>query len=76
VSIEPYPTPNIIEQNIMDILEKISFTNKIIFGRTNYSKLISAYKEHRLFYNQEAKKVIQYCKKNKIDFHIKKGTIS
>lgn len=76
VSIEPYPTPNIIEQNIIDILEKISFTNKIIFGRTNYSKFISAYKEHRLFYNQEAKKVIQYCKKNKIDFHIKKGTIS
>ena len=44
VSIEPYPTPNIIEQNYDDILDSISFVDKIIFGRTNYNKIISEYK--------------------------------
>ena len=38
VSIEPYPTPNIIQQKLEDILAAISFVDKIIFGRTNYSK--------------------------------------
>ena len=43
VSIEPYPTPNIISQNLLDLLEEISFVDKIIFGRTNYCKEVSAY---------------------------------
>jgi len=37
VSIEPYPTPNLIEQNPMELLEAVSFTDKIIFGCTNES---------------------------------------
>lgn len=31
VSIEPYPTPNIIEQDVLEILNAVSFTDKIIF---------------------------------------------
>lgn len=76
VSVEPYPTPNLIEQDLMEILEAISFTDRIIFGRTNYSKEISSYKAHREFYNQEAQKVIAFCKKRNIEFHIKNGTIT
>lgn len=75
VSIEPYPTPNIITQNIYEILEKVNFVDKIIFGRTNYSKLISSYSDHKNFYNCEAKRVIDFCKKNNITYHIKNGTI-
>ena len=30
VSIEPYPTPNVMNQNLCDILEAVAFTNKII----------------------------------------------
>ena len=63
VSIEPYPTPNIITQDINKILEAVSFTDKLIFGRTNYSKEISAYALHRAFYNEQAEKVINFCKK-------------
>jgi len=76
VSIEPYPTPNLIEQNLDAILESVAFTDKIIFGRTNYSKEITAFKRHREFYNDQAEKVISFCNKKKIQFHIKKGTIS
>lgn len=76
VSVEPYPTPNLIKQDLMEVLEAISFTDRIIFGRTNYSKVISSYKAHREFYNQEAQKVIDFCKERNIAFHIKKGTIT
>jgi len=76
VSIEPYPTPNIIEQDLNKILQAVDFTDKIIFGRTNYSKEISAYIEHRTFYNEQAAKVIAFCMAHNIQYHIKKGTIT
>ena len=76
VSVEPYPTPNIIEQDIRDILDEISFTDKIIFGRTNYSKEISSYKEHKKLYNEQAQIVIDYCKEKEIEYYIKEKTIT
>lgn len=76
VSIEPYPTPNIIEQDITEILKAVSFVDKIIFGRTNYSRDITAYKNHKDFYNQQAEIVINFCKEKNIDYHIKDGTIT
>lgn len=47
VSIEPYPTPNIIEQDFSEILNAVSFTDKIIFGRLNYNKRVSEYKDYK-----------------------------
>lgn len=75
VSIEPYPTPNIIEQDLQSILEAVSFTDKIIFGRTNYSKEVSSYKAHKQFFNEQARIVIDFCETNAIKYHIKKGTL-
>lgn len=76
VSIEPYPTPNIISQNLLDLLEEISFVDKIIFGRTNYCKEVSAYSEHKAFYNKMAQSVIDFCIERQIAYHIKDGTIT
>ncbi|MTJ91456.1 MAG: radical SAM protein [Desulfovibrio sp.] len=76
VSIEPYPTPNLIEQDLETVLEAIDFTDKIIFGRTNYSKEITMFKGHREFYNEQAEQVIAFCKRKDVQFHIKEGTIS
>lgn len=76
VSIEPYPTPNIIEQDLKKILKKLIFVDKIIFGRTNYSKNVTSYKDHKIFYNEQAYIVIEFCKENNIQYHIKKGTIT
>ena len=75
VSIEPYPTPNIIKQDLYELLEKVNFVDKIIFGRTNYSKEITAYKEHKKFYRDEAQAVINYCLEHEIKYHIKTGTM-
>ena len=76
VSIEPYPTPNFIEQDLSEILEAISFCDKIIFGRLNYNKKVSEYKDHKVYYNELAERVIAYCEANGKQYHIKDGTIT
>ncbi len=76
VSIEPYPTPNFIEQDINEILEVISFCDKIIFGRLNYNKKVSEYNGYKNFFNSVAEQVIEYCRINNKKCHIKDGTIT
>ena len=48
VSMEPYPTPNMVEQDLHEILEAVSFADRIIFGRTNYNKVVNSYEGHIL----------------------------
>lgn len=76
VSIEPYPTPNIVQQNITEILKEISFVDKIVFGKWNYNGLVSYFKDYRNFYNETARKVIDFCRENNIVVYIKEGTIT
>ena len=76
VSIEPYPTPNFIEQDLSKILESLSFVDKIIFGRLNYNARVTQYKEYKRFFNEMANLVVGFCKENKKEYHIKDGTIS
>lgn len=74
VSIEPYPTPNIISQDLDKILDEIDFVDKIIFGRLHYNKLVSEYKDYQDFYNKQVRIVKNFCRKKHIKCHIKKGT--
>lgn len=76
VSMEPYPTPNLVRQKLDTILDAVAFTDKIIFGRTNYSKEVSSFSDHKDFYNQCAKRVIEFCKEHGIAYHIKDGTLT
>lgn len=76
VSIEPYPTPNLIEQDFSELLNAVNFVDKIIFGRTNYSKKVNAYKQHRQFYNDLANQVIEFCRRKNIAYHIKEKTLT
>jgi len=76
VSVEPYPTPNMIEQDLHEILEAVSFTDKIVFGKMNYSKVANSYERHKFFYNECAAEVISFCQKHSISCHIKERTIT
>ena len=76
VSIEPYPTPNIIDQDFEKILNSISFVDKIIFGRLHYNKLVSQYKGYKEYYNNLANQVIKFCEERNIEYHIKEKTIT
>ncbi|MCD4761759.1 radical SAM protein [bacterium] len=74
VSMEPYPTPNLSKQNLSKILEKISFVDKIIFGKLNYCVKVTEFQDNKNFYNSCAGTVIDFCEQNNIDYHIKYGT--
>lgn len=76
ISMEPYPTPNLVEQDLGQILQAASFADRIIFGRTNYNKDVSAFPEYKIFYNRCAQQVIDFCEEHKIAYHIKDGTLS
>lgn len=76
VSIEPYPTPNLIQQDLQKLLETLAFTDRIIFGRTNYSKEVSEYTQHKQFYNDCAQQVMKFCEDKGITYHIKNKTIT
>ncbi|WPX08191.1 radical SAM protein [Anaerocellum danielii] len=70
VSIEPYPTPDIIEQDIDELLRSISFVDRIVFGRWNYGKL--SYPEQEKFYREMASKVLEFGERKGIEIVIKK----
>ena len=76
VSIEPFPTPNIVRQNLPALLEEVAFVDRIIFGRMNYNPEVTAYKDHKAFFNKCAAMVIEFCTKRGISYHIKDGTIT
>lgn len=76
VSMEPYPTPNIVEQDLQKILNSVAFVDKIIFGRWNYSSEVSDYPSHKDFYNRCAEQVKNFCSQLQIQCHIKKGTLT
>lgn len=74
VSVEPYPTPNLIKQDLTQVLERISFVKRIVFGRTNYNKVVTSYKNCKNFYNEQAEIALDFCAKRGIECIIKKGT--
>lgn len=76
VSIEPYPTPNIVKQDLQKLLKEVSFVDRIIFGRINYNKAATACPDHRKIFNDNAAEVIAFCDEHNISYHIKEGTIT
>ena len=76
VSIEPFPTPNIVRQDLQVLLEKVDFVDRIIFGRMNYNTEVTAYAQHKQFFNDRAAEVIAFCDERGISYHIKDGTIT
>jgi len=73
VSMEPYPAPNLVKQNLLKILKEISFVDNIIFGKLNYNVKSGGW-ENKKFYERCAKQVEEFCKERGIKYHIKYGT--
>jgi len=76
ISMEPYPTPNIVKQELKKILKEVAFVDKIIFGKLNYNidASKSVYGDSKKFYENCAEEVINFCKNRSINYHIKYGT--
>jgi len=69
-SIEPYPTPNIVEQDLENILYSLSFANKLIFGRLNYNPLVTQFEEREEFYKRCIDIFRSFCEKKGIERHV------
>jgi len=78
ISMEPFPTPNLIAgnaiQKLLKILSEVSFVDNIIFGKLNYNVKSSSFPENGEFYEKCARIVEKFCKINRIKYHIKYGT--
>ncbi|MDP4221983.1 MAG: radical SAM protein [Bacteroidota bacterium] len=67
VHMEPYPTPNILQQNLREILEAIGFADRIWFGRWNYNNLVRQYPDYTGFYSRQVSILHSFCPDNGIE---------
>ncbi len=54
VHIEPYPTPNIISQDLSELLETVDFADEIWFGGWNYNNIVKQYSGYQEFYREQS----------------------
>ena len=66
VHIEPYPTPNIIRQEIEPLLEAVAFVDELYFGGWNYSQLPGAWPDREGFYRAQGRIVRAFCTRHDI----------
>jgi DNA repair photolyase len=60
IHMEPYPTPNVIEQDLGEILEKVAFADEIYFGGWNYNPGVGKFPGRREFYAEQARVVREF----------------
>jgi DNA repair photolyase len=64
---EPYPTPNIIEQDLRSILEAAGFVDSIYFGGWNYNSVTGNWPGRKEFYRECAASVRRFCGERAIE---------
>jgi DNA repair photolyase len=65
--IEPYPTPNILEQDFQALLEAVAFVDSMYFGGWNYNPVTGKYPDREGFYALLAGKTEAFCRAHGID---------
>ena len=68
VHIEPYPTPNFIDQNLEDLLKAVKFVDNIYFSGWNYNSQIKKFPYYREFYSDQANLVQCFCREHGIQY--------
>jgi DNA repair photolyase len=61
VHIEPYPTPNLIKQNLEELLTAVEFADHIYFSGWNYNPRVREYPRFQDFYREQASLVRRFC---------------
>jgi len=67
VHIEPYPTPNILKQDLRALLEAVAFVDQVFFSRWNYNRRVSDYPRAGAFYQEQAAIVRKFCETQGIE---------
>ncbi|MBE0418269.1 MAG: radical SAM protein [Coriobacteriia bacterium] len=75
-SIEPYPTPNVdpTSADIRPLLSALESVRKVVFGKWNYSSLVSSFPEANGHYEKAAVAVAAWSQEGGKILHIKNGT--
>jgi len=61
VNMEPYPPPNIWQQDVLHVLEAVDFVNEIRLGQLNYNDIVKQYPGWRAFYRQTGVTARDWC---------------
>lgn len=67
VHIEPYPTPNIIQQDLGAILEAVDFVDSLWFSGWNYNSLATSFPDREGFYARATEIVRGFCEERGIE---------
>lgn len=67
VHIEPYPTPNLIVQDIRALLDRVAFVDHVFFGGWNYNAIAYEYPGRDAFYQEQARIVTDFCARRGIE---------
>ena len=59
---------------ITELLGKVAFVDKVVFGKWNYNSLATAYDRRHSFYSTIVPQVVEWCGHNDKSLHIKAGT--
>jgi DNA repair photolyase len=70
VHIEPYPTPNILEQDLARILAEVKFVDHMFFGGWNYNSRVSDGHATEAFYRRQRGIVRRFCAQHGIDCEV------
>jgi DNA repair photolyase len=68
VHMEPYPTPNVITQDLGEILEAVGFVDSLWFGGWNYSSLTGKFEGREEFYRDMGSIARNFCEARGIGF--------
>lgn len=61
IHMEPYPTPNLVAQDLNEILEAVAFADHIYFSGWNYNPDVKKYPAREEFYAGAAQTVRDFC---------------
>lgn len=69
VHMEPYPTPNVVKQELYEILNAIQFTDEIFFSGWNYNNTVKQFPNYQQFYREQSGIAEQFCREHKIVYN-------
>ncbi|WP_165849135.1 radical SAM protein [Candidatus Cryosericum septentrionale] len=61
VNMEPYPPPNIWQQDVLRVLEAVDFVDEIRLGQLNYNDTVKQYPGWRAFYRRTGVTARDWC---------------
>ncbi|MDP4290205.1 MAG: radical SAM protein [Bacteroidota bacterium] len=66
VHMEPYPTPNLVRQDLTEILRAVDFVDHIYFSGWNYNPRVKEFSGYKEFYRDQADLVWRFCREHAI----------